>query len=148
MNVTLKDILDAETATRKVRAALDAIGRELYKMREGDVLGPQFGFDSYQRMTYQGDHCSGQDGPDWGVGTDILSISFYWPRASDQVYVTLPRAWIDADWRALEQARLDEVRERNEAQAKIDRERFEHEQDQRDRATYEELKAKFEPSVP
>lgn len=144
MGLTLQDIDMAENAVKNVRVILQGIGREIYKIREGNELGPQYGFDRYSRFNFSGPEYMGEEGPDWGVGTPIFSLSYYWPRGEEYIHVTFPQRWLEQDWRALEQERLDKERavqaerDRKEAAQKaIDREANE-------RRTFERLKAKFE----
>ena len=141
--INLSDIDAAEGAVKNVRVRLQLIGRELYKMREGDELGPQYGFDGYSRENYAGSNYSGQEGPDWGTPTPIISLRYYWPRAQDVIYVTMPQGWLESDWRSLEQARLDEERALQNAEEKAELERRAVQKVERDRRDFERLKRKF-----
>lgn len=146
MSITLKDIDAAEGATRNIRRVLDGIGREIHKMREGEELGSQYGFNGYVRAPFSGQHYSGQEGPDWDVGTPIFSLSYYWPRAEADVCVTFPQSWLELDWRALEQSRLDEERRVTEEQLRADTEQAERQQEISERQEYERLKVKYGPA--
>lgn len=141
--LALTDIDDAERAVKSVRIKLQAIGRELYEMREGEKLGREYDFHDYSRQNYAGSNYCGQDGPDWGVGTPIISITFFWSRASAEHYVTFPKAWLGQDWRSLERERLATERAELAAQAELDRQEAVRLKDEAERLTYERLKEKF-----
>lgn len=148
MSITLHDIDAAEGAVKNIRVALSVIGREIYRMRKGEALEPHYGFYRYSREQFEGSHYCGQDGPDWGVGTPIISLEYYWPRGEDSQYITFPQSYLSCDWRAVEQARCDrerhaEAERKNAAQEEAERQREENE-----RRNYERLKAKFEGEKP
>jgi hypothetical protein len=148
MSLTLQDIDNAEHAVKRVRVELQAIGRELHKMRTGRELGPEYGFDSYSRQNYCGSNYVGQEGPDWGEGTPIFSLCYYWSRAEDTAYVTIPLGWLEQDWRALEQARLDEERRTETERKRVAAAQAARDREAADRAEFERLKAKFEEPRP
>lgn len=141
--LTIADINDAEQAVKGVRSKLQAIGRELYEMREGEKLGREYDFHDYSRQNYAGSNYCGQDGPDWGAGTPIISITFYWSRASAEHYITFPQAWLGQDWRGLERERLATERAELAAQAELDQQKAVRLKDEAERLTYERLKEKF-----
>lgn len=143
MSLTLQDIDSAERATRRVNEELDAIGRELYKLRAGSALGAAWGFDSYRRQRYNGPEYCGQEGPDWGAGTPIFSLLYYWPRAQDYQSITFPQGWLEQDWRALETERLSAERVAAEIEERADAEARARKREEDERRTYERLKAKF-----
>lgn len=141
----LSDIDNAENAVKTIRVKLQAIGRELYKMREGERLEPHYHFQSYSRLNFSGPEYSSEEGPDWGVGTPIFSLCYLWSYncGGDVCYVTFPQSWLEQDWRALEQSRLDKDRA-----GKAERDRIEADERARnveaaERRTFERLKAKF-----
>ncbi|MCA0318187.1 MAG: hypothetical protein LCH88_08975 [Proteobacteria bacterium] len=140
--LTLDDIDNAEKSARRARVLLDEIGREIYEMREGAKLGPEYGFESYARANFQPEYY-GEDGPDWGSGTPIFVLNYYWSRAESEQVVTFPAGWLEQDWRSLETARLAAERA-DEAKRKSD----EDAQRARDAEAaelreYERLSAKF-----
>lgn len=147
MTITLACIDSAENAVKRVRVELQAIGREIYKMREGHELGPEYGFDSYSRFNFSGPEYAGEDGPDWGKGTPVFALTYYWPRGENITTVTFPMGWLEQDWRALEKDRLDEE-ERAEAERKriADAEAMQQ-REANEKAAYLRLKAKFEPAA-
>jgi hypothetical protein len=144
MTLTLTDIDNAEDATKKVRHALQAIGREIYKMREGEELGTEYGFERYCRWEFDGPQYLGQEGPNWGVGTPIFSLYYYWSRGENAAYVTFPQSWLEQDWRALEQERLDKQRSEESERERIEAEKRASDREAAERKTFERLKAKFE----
>lgn len=144
MSLTLQDIDTAERAVKRVRVELQTIGRELHKMRTGRELGPEYGFESYSRQNYCGSNYVGQEGPDWGEGTPIFSLCYYWSRAEDVAYVTFPNGWLEQDWRALEQQRLDEERRVEAERKRVAAEKSARDSEASELAHYQRLKAKFE----
>ncbi len=144
MSITLADIDSAENAVQTVRKRLDAIGRELYKMREGLEIGSGYGFDRYYRTKFGGQHYLHQEGPDWGVGTPIFSLTYYWGRGEDTISVTFPQSWLESDWRALEQDRLNKESAARSELEEIEAKQRAAEQEESDRSTFERLKEKFE----
>ena len=141
----IDDIYAAENGVKRVKVILQGIGRALHQMREGKELGPEYGFEGYSRENFCGSNYSGQDGPDWGVGTPILSLRYCWPRAENVIYVTLPLGWIEQDWRELETDRLSKECAARDA-AKSEELRLAAERRaEAERKTFERLKAKFEP---
>lgn len=143
--VTLADIDAAEGAIKNVRVALGEIGRKLYQMREGEPLGAEFQFDAYSIENFEGSRYCNQEGPDWGVGTPIVSLRFYWSRGEYGYTVTFPVRYLEIDdWKAEEQARLDGERAAAAvaALAQAIRARLKH--DEAERRSYERLRAKFE----
>lgn len=146
MRLTLAEIDTAENSIKRVRVILQGIGRELHKMRTGRELGPEYGFESYSREQYCGSNYVGQEGPDWGVGTPIFSLTYYWSRAEDVVNVTFPLGWLEQDWRALEQDRLDAERVEEAEQKRLKDEQSAREREEADLRDFERLKAKFEPA--
>lgn len=141
--ITLEDIDDAENTIRNIRSILQGIGRELHEMREGSKLGSEYSFVQYKRTKFCGTNYVGQDGPDWGVGTLIFSLQYYWSRGEDDLSVTFPQEWLEQDWRALEQARLDKERTALEAQEQAERARAAREHEESEREAYERLRAKY-----
>lgn len=141
--MTLHDIDCAENATKRVREELDAIGRELYKLRAGCEIGGEWGFDSYRRQRYNGPQYSGEEGPDWGVGTPIFSLIYYWPRAQDYQSITFPQSWLEQDWRSFETDRLAAEREFAAAEERAEAKVRSQKREESERRTYEKLKAKF-----
>lgn len=144
--LTLNDIDAAEWAVKNVRVKLQAIGREIYKIREGEELRPEYGFESYSRQQYENENYVGQEGPHWGAGTPILSLLYWWPRADDHIVVTFPQGWLEQDWRALEQGRLTAERQAIAEQEMLANEEAERAQEESNRQTFERLKAKYEVS--
>jgi hypothetical protein len=143
MTITLKDIEFAERAMDDVNTSLAAMGREIYRMREGQELSHNYGFENYSLQTFEGSHYAGQDGPDWGVGTPIVSLNYYWPRAGNTEYVTFPRSYLGVEWRALEQARIDqEIKADDEARAR-EAEEADLQKEISERQAYEQLHAKY-----
>lgn len=142
--LTLQDIVNAENSVRRVRVILDAIGRVIYKMREGTELGPEYVFEHYARVdfsrTYYGEH----ESPDWGEGVPIFSLKYYWPGGEMTAAVTFPRAWLEQDWRSLERERLATERQAEDARARKEAEDAAREREREERRTYERLRAKFE----
>lgn len=145
MGLTLNDIEAAENAVKNVRVVLQGIGRELYKMREGVELGPEYGFEGYRRQNFCGPEYADQEGPDWGVGTPIFSLQYYWPRGENTRTVTFPMGWLERDWRKLETERLEEERRAAAEAERVEREEAALALEASELRTYRELKAKFEP---
>lgn len=148
MSLTLDDIDAAENGVKRVRVILGEIGREFYKMREGISLGSEYAFDRYARTNYAGEHFDGQEGPDWGVGTPIFSLRYYWSRACDERCVTFPQGWLERDWRTLESERLTRERDAKAALERKEARRAARESAAAERETYQRLKSKFEPANP
>lgn len=144
MQITIAEIVAAEIATQTVKAKLKAIGREICKMREGEELLSAYEYEGYSRSVYGDPRYGHQEGPDWGLGTRIISIRFYWPRGGDTLCITIPESWLEADWRALESDRLQDLRLQEAEAEKSEVLRLEKEQDDNERAIYERLRAKFE----
>lgn len=147
MGLTLNDIDAAENAVKNVRVVLQGIGRELYKMREGVELGPEYGFERYQRQNFSGPEYADQEGPDWGVGTPIFSLQYYWPRGENVRTVTFPMGWLERDWRALETERLAEERRAAEQARQVEEAQAAQAKEDSDFRTYQDLKARFEPGA-
>lgn len=144
MEITLDDIDAAEGAIKGIRVKLQTIGREIYQMREGKVLGSEYAFERYIRGNFAGTNYMNQEGPDWGVPTPIISLVYYWSRAEDSVTVTLPQGWLGQDWRTLERERLAKERAELAEQAAKDAAAKAAARDAEDRAEYARLKARFE----
>lgn len=142
--ISLSDIDDAENAVKNIRVVLQGIGREIYLMREGKKLGSEFGFERYIRTNFAGDHFDGQEGPNWGVGTPIFSLRYYWARGADTVDVTFPQGWLEQDWKALEAERLAAERAAADAKNRALSEQAAIATEEAERLNYERLKAKYE----
>ncbi len=148
MHITLADIDAFEGHIKNVRVILQGIGREIYKMREGKELGPEYGFDAYSRENFAGCNYVGQEGPDWGAPCPIFSLRYYWPRAENIIYVTFPQGWLEQDWRALETERLRDQRAKAEQIAETEARERKERREISERETYERLKSKFEAPRP
>lgn len=143
-DLTLAAIIAAEKSFADIRAKLQAIGRVLYEMREGDPLGSEYRFEDYSRQIFESSNHYGQEGPNWSKGTPIFSLWYYWPRGENVITVTFPQEWIAQDWRALEANRLA-VAQWHEQAAREDAARKLAERHViAERETYERLRAKFE----
>ena len=141
--LTLEQIREAEEATERVEDKLRKMAREMYLMREGEPLGSQYGFKYYSLFGYHGPRYSGEEGPNWGVGTLVVGVYFYWDRACDTITVTFPQSYLGTDWRPIEQQRLKQIAEiKLEEQARKEYERAKA-QEERDRAEFERLRKKF-----
>lgn len=143
MTLSLEEIKSAERAMDEVRASLAAMGREIYQMRNGDEIGCQYGFHGYFLQTYEGSHYVGQDGPNWGIGTPIVSLTYYWSRACKEEIVTFPQSYLGEDWRTLEQTRIDQERQAlADAQAQITEDAA-RQKEISERCAYKRLHAKY-----
>lgn len=142
--LTLGDIDRAEELTEHVRGVLREMGQEIYLIRTGAELGSQYNFDGYTRTIFAGTNYSGQEGPDWGVGTPIFSLQYYWYRASHGEYVTFPQDWLDKDWRVLERDRVEAERFAQQAAEEEAKRQRAIDREESDRRTFERLKAKYE----
>lgn len=142
----LSDIDHAEESTRTVRAKLNVIAREILIIRKGKPVEKHWRFDGYSRRNYTGEFHDEQDNPDWGRGTPIMIVCFYWSYngGGDHIYVTFPQSWLGQDWGALEQERVDAQRRDEEEQERIDELQRAGDLEAAERATLERLKQKYE----
>jgi len=145
-SISLARIEAAEKEMISIRTELAALGRELYFMREGKALSSDYRFDGYEQDTFCGTNYSGQEGPDWGIGTPILSLRFFWSwnGGGEYEYITLPINYLGCDWRDDERARLaEEARKTGEA-ADREKQLKKEQREANELATYERLREKFE----
>jgi hypothetical protein len=147
VTISIADIDAAEGAIKNVRVKLGELGRAIYQLREGERLDAAYAFDGYTRQNYAGSHFYDQEGPDWGLGTPILSLRFYWSRAEDKRVVTLPLRYLECDWRAEETARLHAEREAAEAASREAEQIAAEQRETSERRQYEALRAKFEANL-
>ena len=143
-SLSLADIDAAGNAVKEVTASLDAIGRAIYKLRNGKDLGSEYDFSSYSRIEFEGCYFD-QVGPEWAVGMPIFSLEYYWSRPAAFIIVTFPQSWLEKDWETLEKGRIAA-----EKFLKVEQEKAEAKQraikiEESERKIFERLKAKFEP---
>lgn len=143
-SLTLADIDNAENAVKNVRVILQGIGREIYKMREGKELEPQYHFERYVQSNFPGSDYSGYEGPDWRIGTPVFSLRYWWARGEEMIVVTFPQSWLENDWRTLEADRLEKERTEQRIQEEAEAKKRKADREAAERATFERLKAKFE----
>lgn len=139
----LSDIKDAERAMHNIRTELKQIGREIYKMRKGRKLEQHFAFERYVRTNFPGTEYPGYEGPDWGIDTPVFSLRYWWEEGEELIAVTFPQSWLENDWQSLEAERL-KIERAAKAEREQDQKKPPRTQEERERATYERLKAKFE----
>lgn len=146
MSITLEDIFNAENAVKTVRVKLAEIGREIYKMRNGEELDLRYSFHEYERFNFSGPEYSGQHGPDWGKGKPVIAMNYFWSYqgGGDAVTITMPMGWIGQDWRALEARRLEKEREAKSRKDAVAKKAKDAKAEEKQRRDYEALKAKFE----
>ena len=139
----LSEIIEAEDAIDRANATIAAMGREIYLIRNGSSLESQYYFDSYSRQKFSGPDYCGEEGPDWGVGTRIISARYYWARAGNTVYVTFPECWVDLDWRELTKEEVAREKAEQDRLEAIEREDRKKACEENERRTYERLRAKY-----
>lgn len=146
MALSLADIDNAEAAARDIRVKLDAIGREIYKVREGQEMDARrWHFSSYDRRDFSGTEYSGEEGPEWAKGTPIFSISYHWSYngGGEMKYVTFPQSWLEQDYLAFERERADKQRAEEAEAERIAATALAERVARAERETFERLKAKF-----
>ena len=143
MTISLEQIKSAERAMEDVREYLDEMGRQLYQARNENKLGYEYDFRDYSLEAFEGRHYVGQDGPNWGEGTPIVSLRYYWSRAENTEYVTFPQSYLGEDWQVIEQVRLDSERGRAAEEEARKAEAQARELAISERRTYEKLHAKY-----
>ncbi len=142
--ITIDRIKAAEAENKAVRTVLADIGERIYAIREGHPMNSGYLFHSYSLTTYQGDSYYGQDGPDWGKDTPIVSLRYYCSSYEDDGWVTFPQAWLTEDFVQLEFDRVAAEKAAAEAEAAaIETARIAI-QEEADRQTYERLKKRYE----
>ena len=146
MSLDFDDILNAENAMKTVRVKIREMGREIYKMRNGAELDSRYAFERYDRVNFSGPEYSGEHGPHWGVGTPIISVTFFWSYqgGGDVEYVTFPVSYLGTDWRKTEQARLNSERAEKKKKTDEEKEIAAAAKEARDRETYEKLRERFD----
>jgi len=141
--LTLDQIREAEQATEQVEDKLNKMARKIYSMREQQSLSSQYGFERYRLFDYHSPYHEGEEGPDWGVGTPVVSVYFYWSRVEDSITVTFPQSYLGIDWHPIEEQRLKQITEiklEEQAREKYARDKA---QEERDRKEFERLRKKF-----
>lgn len=144
--ITVEFIDATKAATSRIRNHLATLGREIHLMRTGKKIGDGFGFNSYRLTEWDGKQYAGieDDHPDFEIGEPIICTDFYHSRWGEEINVTFPQSYLTADWRPIEQARIDAEKDRLQKLAERDKAVAKHAAEVADQREYERLKAKFE----
>lgn len=141
--ITMDEIRALEAERKRIRSALDNIGREIYAIRHGEELMSGFRLSSYMFGQFDGTHYAGMDDTDWDLGTPLISITYYnsgWEQTRE---ITFPQAWLIADYKQLETDRMAAIAEEARLRSEEDQRIAAAAREEGERQTYARLKEKF-----
>lgn len=132
MSTTRLDEYEAEQ--QSIHNALGKLGREIATMR-GEVTNI-WEFHSYERTAADGWAIT-----DYPKGTRLIKINYRIPQRYEPDYVTImfPESYLDGDWQAEEQARVNEKVEQAAQKRAVEQ----ADREARDREQYDRLHKRF-----
>jgi hypothetical protein len=149
--VTVAEIEAHAAERRRINHALSAIGRRIYEIRNGEPLKDSYNFHKYALTKFEGHQYCGQEEGDTGgetyaIGTPLVELNYFWSWSGggETAYVTFPQSYLEADWDALETARVAAMKHAAEEAERIAAEERKVEAAASRRRQYERLKAEFE----
>ena len=121
-------IREIETGLELIHATLAAMGRGIYIVRKGEKMNRNYTFEDY---SLEGDNID-------------VCYRWSWQGDSDAIHVVFPQSYLEIDWVPVETARVEKEKAENAAKLAEAEEKKRLELEERERAVYERLKAKFD----